>query len=95
MVQRVWITKHSETLRTQIEGELVVLGFDVEVGESTLRAREMSVATLDNIVIWIGNTQVVGELEEEFWIRVTVPNGEPGEVYAILEQLRESLSDSP
>lgn len=94
-VQRAWTTEHSETLRTRIEGELAVVGFDVEVGELTLRAQDKSVATLGNVVIWIGNSQGVGELEEEFWIRVTVPRGEPGEVYDILGQLRERLSDSP
>ena len=87
VVQRVWVTEESEHLLDRLEAALNQVGFDVDSSES----RRLT-ATSGSLTVWAGSNESVGEIEEEFFVRATVPKGESGEAYEHMTELADVLS---
>lgn len=87
VVQRVWVAEESEHLLDRLEAALNVVGFDVDDSES----RRLT-ATSGSLTIWAGSNESVGENEEEFFVRATLPKGGSGEAYEYMSDLAVVLS---
>lgn len=87
VVQRVWLTEESEHLLDRLEAALNQIGFDIDSSEP----RRIT-ATSGSLTIWAGSNESVGEVDEEFFVRATVPKGEPGTEYEQMTELADELS---
>jgi hypothetical protein len=88
-VQRVWKTSESEQLLSRLDSAFELLGFDIDSSESS-----RVTATKNNLTVWAGANHAVGDVQEEFFVRATTPQGEPDDAYSLLQQLDVALSGS-